>query len=89
MHAHTLTHTHTEVVVECYYKDVTPICQLILHFYFDEKIAAEGKISSSENSVEKKKIPKTLSCITGYFWWLGELFGNKEAFHKASKIQKI
>lgn len=38
---------------------------------------------------KKKIIPKTLSCITGYFWWLRELFENKETFHKASKIQKI
>lgn len=58
--------------------------------FFDEKLAVQWKILSSENLVVKKKIiPKTLSCITGYFWWLRELFENKETFHKASKIQKI
>ena len=88
---HTGVHAYLHVnwFLTGYYKDVTlPSATLSIHFYFDEKNSSRReKISPSENSEEK--IPKTLSCISGYFWWLRELFENKETFHKASKIQKI
>lgn len=89
---HTGVHTYIHVnwFLTGYYKDVTlPSATLSIHFYFDEKkIAAEGR-KSLHQKIQREKIPKTLSCISGYFWWLRELFENKETFHKASKIQKI
>ena len=57
-------------------------------FILMTKVTVEGR-KCLHQKIQREKIPKTLSCISGYFWWVRELFENKETFHKASKIQKI